>query len=207
MPKWFKLDRHDGEGATPAAGTTVPATGADPEDPQAEAALADAVASLGEAGKKALAEERAARKAAEKERSDLAARLKTFEDAQKTEAEKLAERADAAEKQAQAATARAVKAEVKALADGFADREDAVLNLGDLAKFVKDGEVDTEAITEALGKVLERKPHLKAAGPTRMAPDPSQGRGGDNTPTDYRKASKAEFDAELAKLGLRPRST
>lgn len=202
MPVWFKLDRHD-EGATPSSEPATP----DPEDQQAETLLAEAVVSLGDAGKKALAEERTARKAAEKERGELAARLKAFEDAQKTEAEKLAERADAAEKREQAATARAVKAEVKALADGFADREDAVLNLGDLGKYVKDGEIDTDAISDALGKVLDRKPHLAAAkAPRTPAPDPSQGRGGDNQPTDYRTADKTAFESELAKFGLRPRS-
>lgn len=207
-PAWFNLDRHDGEGATPPA-DPAPATGADPEDPQAEALLAEAVDALGEAGKKALAAEREARKAAEKERSALAAKLKTFEDAQKTEAEKLADRASTAEKHAQAATARAVKAEVKALADDFADREDAVLNLGDLTKYVgDDGEIDTDAIKSDLESVLGRKQHLRkaAAGPRNPAPDLSQGRGGDNKPTDFRTADKAAFDAELAKYGLRPQS-
>lgn len=206
MPAWFNLTRHDGEGATPPA-DPAPATGADPEDAQAEALLADAVASLGDAGKKALSEERAARKAAEKERADLAAKLKTYEDRDKTETERLAERAETAQKAADAATKRAVKAEVKALADGFADKEDAVLNLGDLSQFVKDGDVDTDAIGEALKGVLERKPHLaKQTGPRNPAPDLSQGRGGNNEPTDYRKAPKEQFDAELAKYGLRSRS-
>jgi hypothetical protein len=139
--------------------------------------------------------------------AEQAAKLKEFEDRDKTDAEKLAAKVEAAEKTAQAATARAVRAEVKALADGFADREDAVLNLGDLSAFVKDGEVDTDAITGALGKVLERKPHLKAAPATRTpAPDPSQGRGGTNAPTDFTTATQDEFAAELGKYGLRPQS-
>jgi hypothetical protein len=192
---WFTLTRHDDP--TPTDPPADPA--ADPAKPTDEP--------LGEPGKKALAEERAARKAAEKTIAEQAARLQAIEDKDKTEAQKLADRADAAEKREQAATARAVRAEVKALADGFADREDAVLNLGDLSKFIKDGDVDTDAITEALGKVLDRKPHLKAAPTTRTpAPDPSQGRGGDTKPTDFRTADKAAFDAELAKYGLRPRS-
>lgn len=131
---------------------------------------------LGDAGKKALQEERAARKAAEKALAEREAKLKEFEDRDKTEAEKLAAKAEAAEKRAAAADARAVKAEVRALADAFADRDDAALNLGDLSKFVKDGDVDTDAITRALDEVLKRKPHLaKNAGPRTPAPDPTQG--------------------------------
>ncbi|HTI26176.1 MAG TPA: hypothetical protein VL652_34625 [Kutzneria sp.] len=198
---WFSLARHD-DPADPPKPADPPAEPPKPADPPAEP--------LGDAGKKALAEERAARKAAEKLAAEQAAKLKAIEDAQKSEAEKLAERVEAAEKREQAATARAVKAEVKALADGFADRDDAALNLGDLSQYVKDGEVDTEAITEALGKVLERKPHLaKPAGtaaPRNPAPDPSQGRGGDSQATDFRTADKAIVNAEMAKYGIRPRS-
>lgn len=205
MPAWFRLNRHDDEGATPES-DTAPATGAD-EDAQAEQLLADAVASLGDPGKKALDAERAARKAAERERADLAAKLKAYEDAQKTEAERLAERAAQAEKTAAESTARAVKAEVKALADGFADRDDAVLYLGDLSQYTSGGAVDTDAIATALADVLERKPHLaKAAQPRTPAPDPSQGRGGDGAPTDFRTADPSAFEAELGKFGLRPRS-
>jgi hypothetical protein len=190
-PHWFNLSRHEDP----------------PADPPADAPPADEPLAT-DGGKKALQEERAARKAAEKALAERDAKLREFEDRDKTESEKLAAKAEAAEKRATDATARAVKAEVKALADGFADREDAVLNLGDLSQYVKDGEVDTDAIAEALKGVLERKKHLaKETGPRNPAPDPSQGRGGDNQPTDYRTASKAEFDAELAKLGLRPRST
>jgi hypothetical protein len=198
---WFSLARH--EEPTPPAPPAPPVPPA-PADPAPAADPSDA---LGEPGKKALAEERAARKAAEKLAAEQAAKLKEFEDRDKTEAEKLAARVDAAEKAAQTATARAVRSEVKALADGWADREDAVLNLGDLSRYVKDGEVDSDAIKAELAAVLGRKPHLAATPTSRApAPDPSQGRGGDATPTDFRNASKAEFDAELAKHGLRPQS-
>lgn len=50
---------------------------------------------LGDAGKKALSEERAARKAAEKASADLAARLKEFEDRDKSESQRLTEERDA----------------------------------------------------------------------------------------------------------------
>lgn len=64
--------------ADTATSTETPATG----DPNA----------LGDPGKKALDEERAARKAAEKAARDTAAKLKEYEDRDKSEADKLAER-------------------------------------------------------------------------------------------------------------------
>jgi len=50
---------------------------------------------LGDAGKKALTEERTARKAAEKERDAHAAKLKEFDDRDKTESQRLTEERDA----------------------------------------------------------------------------------------------------------------
>lgn len=169
--------RRDGRPIWPVIGAADPPTDPLPTDPPAVDPPKPDDGLTTDAGKKALSEERTARKAAEKEKAELAARLKEFEDRDKTEAEKLTAARDAAEQRASAATARAVRSEVRALADGYADRDDAVLNLGDLTKYVgKDGEVDTDAITAELAKVLERKPHLaKASGPRNPAPDPSQG--------------------------------
>lgn len=154
---------------TPTAVVEPPDPATTPQEPVKD--------SLGDAGKKAIAEERAARKAAEKAQAELAAKLKEFEDRDKSDLDKANERATTAEQRVQAAVARAVRAEVRALADGFADRDDAVLNLGDLTKYAgKDGEVDTDAIAAELAKVLERKPHLAKNGTVRApAPDPSQG--------------------------------
>jgi hypothetical protein len=194
---WFNLSRHDDPPVT------------DPVDPPADPPTPPADPALGDAGKKALAEERTARKAAEKLAAEQATKLKEFEDRDKTDAEKLTAAKEAAEKVAVAATARAVSAEVRALAAAeFADPTDAAL-LGDLTKYAKaDGDVDVEAIKTDLAALLTAKPHLKraAAGTGRPAPDGSQGRGGNNAPADFRTADKAAFDAELAKMGLRPRS-
>jgi hypothetical protein len=194
---WFTLARHDGPTDPPADPPVDP-----PTDPPA-----DPPKDLGDAGKKALAEERAARKAAEKLAAEQAAKLKEFEDRDKTDAEKLASAKDAAEKKAVAAIARAVSAEVRAAAGDFADPSDTAL-LGDLSKYAaEDGTIDTDAIKTDLSALLESKPHLKrTAGPRNLAPDPSQGRGGNNGPADFRTADKAAFDAELAKYGLRPKS-
>jgi hypothetical protein len=195
---WFTLSRHEGENKPPEGGETDDGT-KPPEKTLTQADVDRVVADR-------LARER--QKFADYDDVKAkAARLDEIEAANATEAEKLAAKADAAEKLAAAATARAVKAEVKALSDSFADRDDAVLNLGDLSRFITDGDVDTDAIEAELGKVLERKPHLgKVAGARNPAPDQSQGRGGDNGPTDYRKASPEEFATELAKYGLRAKS-
>ncbi|WP_051549266.1 hypothetical protein [Nocardioides sp. URHA0032] len=71
-----------------------------------------ATADLGDAGKKALDAERREKRAAEKRAADLEARLKEFEDRDKTESTRAIERAEAAEKAAAAAEARALRLEV-----------------------------------------------------------------------------------------------
>jgi hypothetical protein len=72
-----------------------PVTPAEPETPAT--VVTEQPEDLGEAGKKALAAERAAKKAAEKQLADLSKRLQEYEDRDKTEAQKLAERVAAAE--------------------------------------------------------------------------------------------------------------
>jgi cell division septum initiation protein DivIVA len=71
-----------------------------------------ATGELGDAGKKALEAERRDKRAAEKRAADLEARLKEFEDRDKTESTRAIERAEAAEKAAAAAEARALRLEV-----------------------------------------------------------------------------------------------
>ena len=73
-----------------------------------------ATGELGDAGKKALDAERREKRAAEKRAADLEARLKEFEDRDKTESTRAIERAEAAEKAAAAAEARALRLEVAA---------------------------------------------------------------------------------------------
>lgn len=67
---------------------------------------------LGDAGKKALDAERKNARAAARERDALAARLKEFEDRDKTDQQKLAERAEAAEKRATDLESRSLRLEV-----------------------------------------------------------------------------------------------
>lgn len=73
-----------------------------------------ATGELGDAGKKALDAERREKRAAEKRAADLEARLKEFEDRDKTESTRAIERAEAAEKAAAAAEARALRLEIAA---------------------------------------------------------------------------------------------
>ncbi|MFB6948902.1 hypothetical protein ACFCXP_04635 [Streptomyces niveus] len=97
----------------PATGEPTPPTTPPATPPAAPAG--DGPADLGDAGKKALAEERKARRDAEtrlKELEPLAAKAKKLEEASKTEAEKLTERATAAEERAAKAEAKAMRLEV-----------------------------------------------------------------------------------------------
>lgn len=193
---WFHLGRHDETEGTPTDPPADPPkpSATDDKDWKAEAEKWKALSRKNEDQAKSNA--------------DAAKKLADLETAQQSEAEKLAAKADAAEKRAADLITRTAKAEVKALADGFADRDDAVLMLGDLSQYVSDGDVDTDAIKTALADVLTKKPHLAAvAGPRNPAPDDSQGRGGNAGATDFRTAGKDELATELAKYGLRPYST
>lgn len=156
-------------GATPAD-TSTPATGS--EDAQAEALLADAVATtdnepLRDAGKKALDAEREARKSAEKELAKYRKAEQDRADADKSEAEKRA----AAEERATAAELRALRLEVahaKGLTPGQAKR---------LVGATRD-ELENDA-DEILVEFAAAKP---PAGPGAPKPDPSQGSKGDPPP-------------------------
>lgn len=122
-----------------------------------------------------------------KELEPLAAKAKEFEDAQKSEQERLSEQLTAAQERAKAAQARAVRSEVRALAAGeFADPDDAHAFL-DLDTFVgDDGEIDADGIRDSLTDLLKRKPHLAKPAdnsPRRPAPDRTQGSSGNGNRT------------------------
>ena len=151
--------------STEPAGATLPA-------PTPEAKPEDA---LSDPGKKALAEERAARKAAEKERAELLAQLKEFQDRDKSEAEKLAERAAAAEKTAADKAAEVLRLRT-ALQYGISD-EDAETFL-------------TGADEATITRQAERLAALQVpTGPRTPRPDPSQG---------VRSAGPPDLDALIA---------
>lgn len=74
------------EGATPSQTPAQPAAGTTPEQPQAPATGADD--QLSDAGKRALTEERTAKRAAERERDALRTRVEELENASRSDAEK-----------------------------------------------------------------------------------------------------------------------
>jgi hypothetical protein len=108
-------------------------------------------------------------------------------------------RLDQQDQKTNAANLRAVRAEVRAAAADFADLEDALLNAGDLAQYLReDGEVDTAAIATKLTAVLASKPHLKKAdavparlGPRAPRPDPGQGASGNGDATSVQSGREA----------------
>lgn len=116
---------------------------------------------LGDGGKKALDAERRARRQAEKAASDAAARIKEYEDRDKTESQKLTEQLAALK--AEAATARAEALRLRVAAE---------LGLpGDLHEFLVGD--DEEQIRARAQKLMAAT--AAATDPRRPAPDPTQG--------------------------------
>lgn len=138
---------------------------------------------LGDAGKKALAAERAAAKAAEKRAKALESELEKLR-LENASAEEKAIAAAKAEGRTEALTvsnARLLRAEVKAAASGVLQDPDDAVRLLDLDQFEvdDDGEVDTKAITAAVERLAKSKPYLAVgAKPTALpggGATPSQG--------------------------------
>lgn len=168
----------------PAADPATPPAGADGDDP-----------ALGAEGEKALAIWKQRAKEAESLTKDQAARLKVFEDAQKTEAERQQEALQAALDRADAATKLAVSSQVEALAAGrFQDPQDAVDALQGGTFVTAEGVVDRQAIQAALDGLLERKPHWAVAepGPRIPRPDPAQGARPGTPPNLAQRIAEAE---------------
>ncbi|MEU6661253.1 hypothetical protein [Streptomyces sp. NPDC046821] len=137
-------------------GTTTDAT--DTTDSATDSGQLDDVTGLGDGGQKALAAERKARTAAEKtarasqkQAEDMAKKLKEYEDAQKSDLDKLTERATSAETSAADATAKLLRYEVaaaKKLPAEWAAR------LQGSSK--EDLEADADSLLEALGAQQQR---------------------------------------------------
>jgi hypothetical protein len=146
-----------------------PADPTDPTDPAAPAAPAKPdPPELGDAGKKALDEERAARRAAEKLAKENADELDKLRKATMSDQEKAVAEAKAAGRQEAMAeaNARLLRSEIRGAAAGkLADPGDAAALLGDIDQFLdKNGEPDSKAIASAIDALVKAKPYLAPAG-------------------------------------------
>lgn len=179
---------------------------------------------LGDAGKRAIQEEREKRKAAtaeaataKAERDAALKRIQEFEDAQKSELEKAQANAERAAARERTANLRAVTSDLRSAAIE-ADAADAGLVVDllsrDLDRFLTDSGIDSAAVEKAVAELLDAKPILRKPPPADPAsvtpekrpppkPDPSQGPRGPVPEKDFRKAPKEEVDAELASYGVR----
>jgi flagellar motor switch protein FliG len=180
---------------------TPPATG-DPALPQEPAAPAAGTepGDLGDAGKKALAEERRARRDAEarlKELEPLAARAKKLEDDKKSEAEKLTEKLTAAEKRAAVAESKTLRMEVATAKD---------LTQAQAKHLVGSTKEELEAHADELLKAFDAKP---AGGDKKRTPVEGLRPGGLPSPPDatlaqqVTAAEKAGNWAEARRLKTR----
>ena len=168
------------------------------DEPSATDAKNDAPdAQLGDAGKKALDQERAARKAAEKQQKaaeakaqELETRLSQLEEQGKSEQEKAIEAARKEERkegydESSSKFSRLIlKAEAQAAAAGKLVKPELAPRLLDLDEFEvkEDGTVDTDAMSKAIDSLIKDTPELAANG-KRPAGGADQG-ARNNAPTN-----------------------
>jgi len=153
------------------------------EETEQESEETEGEQALGDPGKKALDKMKAARNAAIQEANAVKAELQALKDAAAAKdlpAEQQALDAARREGEATATTAantRILRTELKAAAKGkLADPLDALafIDLTDLAVDAN-GDVDSDALEEAIDDLLTRKPHLAAAAPRRFDGGADQG--------------------------------
>lgn len=157
----------------------------------------DSTEQLGDAGKKALDAMKAERNAAKAEARNAAAALKKLQDEMalkdKPAEEQALEqaRAEARAEATKAANERILRSELRAVATGkLADPADAALFI-DLSQFevTDNGDVDTDALSDAIAELLTRKPHLAAVQKPRFDGDADQGaRGKDSAVAQWSEA-------------------
>lgn len=214
---WFRLDRHDGEptdqggdeGGKPAD-TKLPQFTGDFDPDRAARALA--AAREAEKAAKAQAQEAVAR-AQEKEEQlakVLKALGKTSDADEPPDPAELTAQIEAAQS---AAWRSSVELQVHRIAGKLGGDPDRMLDsmsfIDTLDELVDADPASADFRTQVEAKVreaIDRNPTFKAgsSGPRNPAPDQSQGRGGNTDgPVDFRKASKEQVAAELAKYGIR----
>jgi len=153
------------------------------ETQETESETTEGESALGDAGKQALdrmkAErnaERARAREAQKELDRIKAEL-ALKDKPAEEQAIEAARAEARAEAVAAANQRILKSELKALATGkLADPSDAHLYINlDEFSVDEDGEVDSEALNDAISALIERKPHLAVQKQNRFDGSGDQG--------------------------------
>lgn len=189
-PWRFTLDRHDDPQPAPVPAPAAP----DPApEPATDPAPDPADKPLGPAGEKALEEWKRRAKEAEATAKANAERVREFEDRDKTELQRAQEAAARYEAEAKAAQTELNRTRI--LAEHGLTPAD--------AEFLPTGtEEEMQAAAKRLADRFAISAPPKAPGPR---PDPSQGSGRPTPATDWRTASPADFAAEMAKHGLRPR--
>lgn len=176
-----------------------------PEMPAMGAPDPEGAETLGDPGKKALdamkARERAAREAARVAKAEADELRAKLADQDRTEDERrTAEAQRTAQAEANArANKRIVKAEIRAAATAtFEDPADALAFLDlDKIEVSDDGEVDVDAVKDALADLLERKPHLGKRTATVPQPKPDTSQGPRPNTQTVEDAEYAAFKAKL----------
>jgi hypothetical protein len=218
---WFDLGRHnDDEAAAAAAAAAAKAA----EEAAAAAKAADEKAAADAAAAKAAEKKLMSQADIDKivearlvvdrkkvsDYDELKAKAKELDELKAASASEQEKAVKAAEDKATASVTqryadRLAAAEIKAALTGIVDEPEKIVEDLNLAKFTKDGEVDADAVAALKEKYAGFKPAGKDQGSGRPKGDKGQGAGGDGGETDFRKASKEDVDAELRKLGVRPR--
>ncbi|MFZ4843947.1 hypothetical protein [Mycetocola saprophilus] len=186
--------------STNTAATAEAEAAASAEADQIDASATDASGTdtqLGEAGKKALEAERAARKLADKAAKASAAELATLKaelalkEKPESEQELARVRAEAKAESDAAANKRILRSELRAAAKGkLADPADVGLYI-DLDEFAvgEDGEVDSSALDAAIADLIESKPHLAATPERRFGGSADLGaKGRQNAPAQLTRS-------------------
>ncbi|WP_432794488.1 hypothetical protein [Rhodococcus ruber] len=165
-------------------GATPPATAA-PTDPAAAKQPDPNDQPLGETGLRALQAERDARAAAERAAAELAARVKSFEDANKTAEERAAEQLAEAQRTAAENATKALRYEIAA---------EAGLPLSAAGRL--QGSTREEMLADAVS--LKSLIGAVQPGPTTPKPDPRQG-GGQHEPIASLESGRAAYEARHKK--------
>jgi hypothetical protein len=221
---WYRLDRHDQPDPDPAPPASNPApqptadptSGQDPNEPVDVSKLPANVQNLISQLRKDAAKNRTDPKtAAEQAKTELAQQigkaLGLVSGDEPPDPAVLTEQIEhfqaAAWRNGVELTVHRMAAQMGADPESLLDSNAFIDSLDDLTEADPRSADFRTALEAKVKAAVERNPRKYAAATAAAvrtpAPDPSQGRGGKNEPVDFRKASKDEVAAELARYGFR----